>query len=477
MRTFLCLLSATVAIAALNSCSSEDVTSEPNNQAADEVPVAFSSYLGQSTRTRADITDSELKTNGFGVFAYYTNTNQYETNRNSATPNFMYNTQVSDANGTGWSYSPVRYWPNENIDENGNVTPQYVSFFAYAPYQSAASATGITSLPTNSTVGDPIVGYTSEGAVDLLWGTAGNSGASAYSGQSNSGKALSPAGSQTTPAANATKVNADMTKQSITGKVNFLFKHATAKFGGFAANDAQTATKSGITIDLVPDAIAAADAQSISTDTKVTVKSIKIKVLTAPASADASATALKTSGKFNLATGEWTLDAPSTDAADITEEFNTTAGTGATVNNTLNSTIAEPASIATFDDIPEGVTTTAKNIYDNDTEGSLLLLPSQTPRFVVTIDYVVRTKDATLAKGYTEVEQTITKNVDFTTAIEPNKKYNLAIHLGLTSVKFDATVDTWADANSSASGSSSSEETQSIDMPVNVEDATSTSAE
>ena len=136
--------------------------------------------MGKSNVTRAGykgaITTTELKevgtgkTNGFGVFAYFTGSDTYNTyNYNNASTlhvaNFMYNQQVKwqtgteyegyvNGEGTGgsagaWTYTPIKYWPNEV--QNGSVDDQNndaandpatgsstyggnVSFFAYAPY-------------------------------------------------------------------------------------------------------------------------------------------------------------------------------------------------------------------------------------------------------------------------------------------------------------------------------------------------------
>lgn len=55
---------------------------------------------------------------------------------------------------------------------------------------------------------------------------------------------------------------------------------------------------------------------------------------------------------------------------------------------------------------------------------------------------MVRTKDAKLKKGYSEVEQTVTKAITFP-EVKMNTKYSLIIHLGLTDVKFDADMVKW----------------------------------
>lgn len=87
----------------------------------------------------------------------------------------------------------------------------------------------------------------------------------------------------------------------------------------------------------------------------------------------------------------------------------------------------------------------------------------------VKIDYIVRTKDAQLAKGYSEVEQIITRTVDFQNGVELNKMYNLLIKLGLTSVKFEATVESWEKAGDvDGDGDIDADDDAVVNLPLNV---------
>lgn len=100
----------------------------------DSVPIVFSIYNGGQATTRAAVsTVDDLGREGFGVFAYYTGTNDY----NSTTiPNFMYNQRVNGVfDGetlTGWDYDPLKYWPN-NVDAEGHSN-QKISFFVYGTH-------------------------------------------------------------------------------------------------------------------------------------------------------------------------------------------------------------------------------------------------------------------------------------------------------------------------------------------------------
>jgi hypothetical protein len=145
----------------------------------------------------------------------------------------------------------------------------------------------------------------------------------------------------------------------------------------------------------------------------------------------------------------------------------------------MNTDIAEPASFVSWDKLPTGVTTTAQSVYTETTP--LLLIPDgKDHTFRITIDYIVRTKNASLHKGYTEVEQSFYKDLTLK-SVSLNAKYNLLIHLGLTSVKFDASVSDWTNT---VAGSTQSGAAQSVDgaqtadpmviyMPANVADTAS----
>ena len=148
------------ALVLLAACSSDE---EGGTSAGEPEVVAFSANV-PAFITRAEVgSTSDLQTAGFGVFAYYTEGNDWATVEASAKPNFMYNQKVS---GPNWTYDPVKYWPNDNnpADNNGATgsrTRSYVSFFAYAPHDGE----GIDA----NTTGAPIIGYTWAADRDLLY--------------------------------------------------------------------------------------------------------------------------------------------------------------------------------------------------------------------------------------------------------------------------------------------------------------------
>lgn len=175
-KLFLGLLAA--AAVTFTACQKDEVINEvPQDQA-----IEFGTYVGRDAMTKGSIVElDEVKTGGFGVYAYYTEESDFSTP--GALPNFMNNTKVTY--DTDWEYSPLKYWPNENGHK--------ISFFAYAPYDAnkTLSATNYSPIITYE-VDNDITKHT-----DILY-------------------------------ANAVK---NQTKQIINGKVKFEFFHALSRIG------------------------------------------------------------------------------------------------------------------------------------------------------------------------------------------------------------------------------------------------------
>lgn len=154
--------SVVIAFTALSlaSCIKEDAGG------AGRLPICFEAQASSlETKAANEMGLTQLRTNHFGVFASYTGGVRYE--QTSVVPDFMYNQEVSWDN-PNWIYSPIKYWPNAQ---------EYVSFFAYAPYESNPSAAGacIFGFSPSDEMGDPWLCYRLADdpaqQVDLLYGT------------------------------------------------------------------------------------------------------------------------------------------------------------------------------------------------------------------------------------------------------------------------------------------------------------------
>lgn len=353
---------------------------------------------------------TSLQTEGFGVFATYSNGADYSA---SIGPNFMYNTKVSTA---AWTYSPIKYWPNETINDNNSaIAPSNadkLSFFAYAPWVTAGSgANGITALSANNATTDPMVTYAvatvPSQAVDLLWAVAPASGVS-YKDVHNA-----------TVTVEAGMPLKNLTKPNTTYKIPFHFRHATSRLG--------------LKIVGAFDQVAAGG--TLDDDTKVTVTQVRIVDLP-----------VNTSGELNL-----------NNTVANTPKWENLSGTSTTLvvtGDDLNVTIKDSGSDAV--QTVEGVTASEKNVFVND-KTFFTLIPKATSTTVrVEITYYVTTADANLAAGFSRVQNVIYKDITFASGFQAGKSNNIKIILGLTSVKLEATVEDWIDLGDT-----------DVDLPIN----------
>ena len=307
--------------------------------------------------------------------------------------------------------------------------------------------------------------------VDLLWGTAGNNGVNVLGAEQLGVDASSykDVDKDNTPEATRPvfNVNADLTKQKTNGTVELVFKHALAKIGGSYVGTGDGSDEDGNTptnglmvildIDkdgketggaLQPYAGKPLETGSVASDnlynTKVTINEVVLeneKQLTDPDGIDAInnnttfdyedatyTTTLYNTGIFNLVTGVWHDYKTVGDTKRTHTIEPTSVPTGAANNDAdngkdavLNHHIAEPRTAspanwtndytkAAFEKLPIGVTTVAKNVYENDAQ-PFVFIPGTYPIITITIDYTVRSYDAKLADNYTEVRQRITKRL------------------------------------------------------------------
>ena len=110
---------------------SEVVDSKYGNDA-----IGFESYIGRDAMTKASVADvATVQENGFGVFGFYTGTQDYAP---TTSANLMNDITVSYDDSKGWTYSPVKYWTN--------ATDKY-TFLAYSP-ASLEATQGTNVAPT-----------------------------------------------------------------------------------------------------------------------------------------------------------------------------------------------------------------------------------------------------------------------------------------------------------------------------------------
>lgn len=489
--------------AMLASCSSDDLTVEKQSpqtqQNGEEQAVMFDSYVNRTT-TRAgqtgDITtdklDDEWKPDGtpspsyggFGVFAYYTNNNDYD---QFATPNFMYNQLVTyeTTAPAHWKYTPVKYWPNEYGTNAISDDADRVSFFAYAPYVEVTPASGkpisknannakevgITQLSRNTATGDPIVKYVAsfnaEEAVDLCWAVSEtNTWTTVNEGTRQDLKFGLPWLNVKRPAEAKTQAEAGQ-------RVKFNFKHALAKMQ--------------VNVDAYVDGTD--NTNDVNDQTRIFIRSVRFNGF-----------AMKGALNLNNETAYQPYWLNYNGVGDLEAEGDIVVYDGrrdgkegmdnATASNEkslgLNPQfiqIDEMVAAGTWkpstgdpgddDFVPTGVTkgsgTPTKPLPLFDGGGVFYVIPVSGEQVEVEIVYDVETCDPNLANTISDgrtpgssVENHITKKITFgnaaSSSLEAGKGYVINLHLGMNSVKFDADVVDWDNIQPDAE----------VDLPANM---------
>ena len=391
--------------------------------------VGFDTYTAHATKagTAGEIISKEdLQVSNFGVFAYYHNGATYTCG--TSTPDFMWNQKV-EFDGDKWIYTPVKYWPNES----GGSAPDCISFFAYAPYVEASTGgvvspdtDGITGITTkNNTANDPILSYKTPAdplqTVDLLWGVVSTTKAS-YTTVDGSPQAVA-----------AGLPNLNLTKQTKDEKIMFQFKHALAKL---------TLDVMGY-FDEVPGGSGSGN-NNVAKDTKIVVEYVKLSTANYGTIADLNL------NNTVVDTPRW--GTPSTPVSFTIE--------GTQLTNLIRYRTPSAAEKG-YVEQPRGVTNDPTPLMASEASKEAffgiipVLISGTTATWTAEIKYHVFTKDDNLNNGYSEIVNVI-KDDNITLTLDPGKHYTLRLRLGMTSVKFDATVGDWIDGG-----------TTSTDLPVN----------
>ena len=448
MKKYL-IFAATALIAAV-ACNKE-ATQTPELNAENGTPVLFSAYSQRGLATRsgeAGLMDLDLLKKGFGVFGYYTGANTYD---DQAQPNFMYNQKVENS-GSAWTYSPIKYWPNQYGSAAISDDVDKVSFFAYAPYvevtpatgkvkptgtetQDEAAAYGIAGMIRNSSTGDPILKYIGSfdpaKSIDLCWGVAEAADASAWN-------IVQTGAAQSGITAGLAWKDIQRPADAVEQKLKFTFKHALSKLN--------------VQIDADVDVNAHGHDNALAAGTKVYVRSI-------------SFTGFSMKGALNLnnieANKAYWLDYAGTNDLVTGDEFVLYDGrkdgkegvAGAVASNEKNLGL-NPVILSDDGNSKAGVTNTAVNLFNSATATDpVYVIPTGDPIEIV-IDYDVETADPALkdliSDGATygsSINNVIRKTVTFGSLdkFENGKAYTIKLHLGMNSVKFDAAVTAWDD--------------------------------
>lgn len=377
-----------MSILLFTNCTNDIVNIDTDTDIAEiktDNAVNFGIYLSDPIKSRAGVdltnitTEILQKSDGFGVYGYYTEDKEYINDVNRS-PNFFNNEQVKyNSTSDIWEYSPVKYWSKSNTH---NFT-----FLSYAPYKANPDIQFIN--------GDPYIKYSISDGYDLLWGTDG---------------------------ANISKIDGIHSVQNIkprSEKIKFLFKHALARIHG---NNTDAENHSGIDIKYIVNDDATYTINS--GETTVYIKDLKIDIKDESSVTDENGTthtgAIKAEW-LNLYTGEWYC---------YPEDVNPTG----IIKTYTKSDVAE-----NLLEGEAGVTNVSQPLLKDNL--ITYMFPGTTPTFTVSITYVIKTLDSKLDGGNSSIATTLTRDFKFTKEMKMNAQYKINLILNLYTVNFDAEVE------------------------------------
>ena len=354
--------------------------------------VAFDVYTRGAETTKAgvagDLDAFSFKGPGFGVYGYVS----------ASEPDFMKNQHIG-WNGSAWTYSPLKYWPNDNDVK--------VSFFAYAPYVASApfnktdalteaakvspAEDGILYIPASDAPTPEIVYRMAdkpENGVDLMYGVDADG----------------------LPFLN-------IGKQKLGEKIEYHFRHSL--------------TKLTVNVD--------ADFDKTDPNTRVVIERVNLKT-----------DKLATYGTLNL--NNTAANTPRWTAGTTLSAFNTNAGYDLPVAYGLKYVAGSDDTPAHYSQQPLGVTGSTQPLMglapDGITPASLLFVPNSagTDDLTITIRYRIITRDAQVTGGYLESINEIQSTIAAASMpFAPGTSNTLNLHLGIASVGYDAAVTDWND--------------------------------
>lgn len=389
-----------LALAAMTmvGCSNDEVVNDYSQDNA----IQFGTYVGRDAESRAQVIDTKvLGEEGFGVFAFFTENEEFDDQKH--TPNFMYNQKVTatgwvqettDDNGnvtpgyyTNWTYTPVKYWPNDRGDK--------VSFFAYAPYATdqngiEISGADVAGVPTVTYKFEPNVdglitipvGEDADGMVDLLY------------------------------LKNESKEIIDLEKPGINDRILFKFGHALSRVS-FAAkvlvdevgdeNNGDVEGEHEMTNTLAPE-------------TTITINSVKLTGK------------FYTGGTMSLLDGSW---------------INNTGGEQEVSFYLDKANFANEQNEFTVSHME------TKELLNNE-DSYIMLFPqalNENNKITVTVGYDVVTIDEKNSSNSSNVKNVYTSDEFIINgAFEQGHAYKLVLHLGMTSVKVSAELEEWEES-------------------------------
>ena len=290
-------------------------------------------------------------------------------------------------------------------------------------------------MTSNTTAGDPYVKYIADldpdNRVDLCWGVANAAFSSTVTGAT----------------ANNIAIGApyiDLVKPQTDAKIAFDFKHALASLN--------------VQIDADVDVSDHSHGKALDGKTKIYVRSVSFEGFTTKGLLNLNAPASEGPKWYELSSINTKISGGSVTIYDGRRDGKESQA-GATAPSEeptgLNTTLTPTETTLN----PVGVTNDAVNLFAADAKTAPIFVIPTGEKLKVNIVYDVETKDDNLS-GYlsdgttrgSAVENSISQTVQISSSdvtLVAGKSYVVKLHLGMTSVKVEASVSDWGDGGTS----------------------------
>lgn len=390
---------------------------------SDAIEFSINATEGATRAVINNVEDLKELTEGFGVFGYLTEGDNWATAINGKTaetypaPDFMNNQPViwQMAYGTteeDWRYEPLKYWPNST----NNATPRYISFFAYAPYQTTGLLDASDKTPhVEYTLGDAPGSQT-----DLLYANCRNA--------TRNGNGL---------------ITYDGTTATYQ-RVPLTFHHALASLDIYVEREYDNTTSTPTPYE--------------AEDTKIFIGEFKLTGT------------MNTKGKLNLDTGEWTVTKTDTKTftysnSDMTDWVRGTTESGASdirvyeLDKWLTQWKADGTAYNPMVDNPADIASSLSGVIEvprllASAAKTLILFPQTDLTLTPTVSYSFVTRDDNLEFGYlTDTEGSrrysrifhenqVGNSIKLT--LEAGKRYHLLLRISVEHVSLEVMgVEDW----------------------------------
>ena len=176
-KTYALIVTTAMTLLAIASCAKLSTEAPISGE---QVPVTFSTYGLKQADTKADASyvapgADFAEGSVVGLYGFYHDNSTFATDPDNIA-DFMYHTALTKQSNGSWTYSPIKYWPNEYGTGANSTEVDRLSFWGYYPRNAEGLSlykSGTTTAYDNDTPGIPKATFTQkenpDDMIDLMF--------------------------------------------------------------------------------------------------------------------------------------------------------------------------------------------------------------------------------------------------------------------------------------------------------------------